>query len=169
MLALKTRLDLIGSNTYTLSVSTITSKLTITANTNEFIINPAASSNAFLQQIGFYNETSYPSSGLTLESPKVVDISGIKNVYIKVSQLSEYLRDTRNLSSNFKVDYGCAYGSIVYFANENKYMQHFTTAQNHIRRTNKFSVRLVDEIGDDIDLNGSDWSFVLRFLTKDLY
>jgi hypothetical protein len=79
------------------------------------------------------------------------------------------MRDTNNLSCNFKVDFGCPFGSIVYFANQSKYIQYYETAQNHVRRTNKFAIRLVDEIGDDVDLNGSDWTMVLRLTVKDLY
>lgn len=166
---LQTQLNALSVDTYTVTSSTTTFKLTITSSFAGFTLNPNAGDFPFSNTIGFNNSVAYPSTAGVLVSPKVVDLSGIKNVYIKIKQLTEYMRDTKNLSSNFKVDYGCAYGSIIYFANENKYLQYYTTAQNHIRRTDNFEVRLVDESNNDVDLNGSDWSFVLRFLTKDLY
>lgn len=166
---LQTALNNLGVDTYTVSSSNVSFKLTITSSHPGFQLNPNASNYPFVNIIGFNNSTAYISSGGVLVSPKVVDLSGIKNVYIKISQLTEYMRDTKNLSSNFKVDFGCSYGSIVYFANKNKYLQYYTTAQTHVGRTDQFDVRLVDEYGNNLDLNGSDWSFVLRFLTKDLY
>ncbi len=159
----------LGNDTYTVVYNPSTFKLVITSNYFGFALNPNASNYPVVVIMGFDNNQSFSSTLGVLESFKTVDLTGIKNVYIKIAELSEYMRDTRNLSSNFKVDYGCPYGNIIYFSNESKYKQYYTTAQNHIRRTDKFSVRLVDEIGDDIDLNGSDWSLVLRFLVKDLY
>lgn len=153
----------------TVTYNTQTMKVIFTSTFAGFVLNPNQVNLPLLEQLGFLNNLSYTSTLGVLTAPKVFDLSGIKNVYIKVSQLTEYMRDTKNLSSNFKVDYGCPYGSIIYFANESKYLQYYTTAQNHTRRTSKFDVRLVDEKGNNVDLNGSDWSFVLRFLTKDLY
>lgn len=166
---LQTLLNAIGNDTYTVSVSNVSMKMTITSDFAGFVLNPNASNFPVVTSMGFNNSVTYPSVAGVLVGEKVVDFAGIKNAYIKIAELSEYMRDTRNLSSNFKVDFGCAYGSIIYFGNESKYKQYYTTAQNHIRRTDKFNVRLVDELGDDIDLNGSDWSLVLRFLVKDLY
>ena len=166
---LQTALNDLGNDNYTVTYSTISMKITITSNFNGFVLNPNASNYSLLHTLGFNNSTVYTSVAGVLVADKVFDLAGIKNVYIKIKQLSEYMRDTKNLSSNFKIDFGCSYGSIVYFSNQNKYIQHFTTAQNHVRRTDSFQVRLVDELGDDVDLNGSDWSFVLKFLTKDLY
>jgi len=153
----------------TVSYSASTMKITFTSAFSGFVLNPNQVDSPLVEQLGFLNNLVYHSTAGVLVAPKVYDISGIKNVYIKIAQLTEYMRDTKNLSSNFKVDYGCPYGSIIYFANKSKYEQFYTTAQNHIRRSSKFDVRLVDEKGNNVDLNGSDWSFVLRFLTKDLY
>lgn len=166
---LQSTLNALGVDTYTVTFNSNTYKMTIVSSFSGFVINPSANSYPLLTMMGFDNETVYTSVLGSLTSIKSVDFSGIKNVYIKISELSEYLRDTRNLSSNFKVNYGCPYGSVVYFNNENAYKQYYPTAQNHIRRTDKFSVRLVDEFGEDLDLNGSDWSLVLKFLVKDLY
>lgn len=167
--ALSGVLNALGNDTYTVVFDPVRFKLVITSNYFGFSLNPNAGNYPVVTIMGFDNNRSFASTLGVLESFKVVDLSGIKNVYIKIAELSEYMRDTKNLSSNFKVDFGCSYGSIVYFTNESKYKQYYDTAQNHIRRTDKFSVRLVDEIGDDVDLNGSDWSLVLRFLVKDLY
>lgn len=166
---LQTQMNLAGPVVYTVSYNTSTMKLSFVSDGTGFYINPNQLDFPFLLQLGFNNFTAYSSVSLAIIPPKVFDISGIKNVYIKIAELSEYMRDTKNLSSNFKVNYGCSYGSIIYFNNENTYKQYYTTAQNHIRRTDKFSVKLVDENGDLVDLNGSDWSLVLRFLVKDLY
>lgn len=166
---LQNLLNALGVDTYIVVSSTTTMKITITSSFAGFTLNPNASNYPFVTMLGFNNSTVYNSVAGVLLAPKVFDLAGIKNLYIKVSQLTEYMRDTKNLSSNFKVDFGCGYGTIVYFANENKYLQYYTTAQNHVRRTDKFDVRLVDEMGNNVDLNGSDWSFVLRFLTRDLY
>lgn len=169
---LQTQMNLGGPVVYTVSYNANTMKLSFVSDGTGFYINPNQLDFPFLLKLGFNNFTGYSSIASPLPTiipPKVFDISGIKNVYIKISELSEYMRDTKNLSSNFKVNFGCPYGSIVYFNNENTYKQYYTTAQNHIRRTDKFSVRLVDESGELVDLNGSDWSLVLRFLVKDLY
>lgn len=165
--ALQTAFNIESPDTYVFSL--VDGKVTITSAFAGFVLNPDPAPYELLLNLGFNPEQVYTSTLGNLSAPYLPDISGIKNIFIKIEQLSEYMRDTKNLSSNFKVDYGCPFGSILYFGNQNKYEQYYRTAQNHMRKTQHFDVKLVDESGNIVDLNGSNWSFVLRFIVRDLY
>ena len=158
-----------SGDSYTVVKSSLTNKLTITSSFTGFIVNPDTETYPLLIMMGFDDNTTYISVVGVLDAPNVMNISGPTNLYIKIAQLTEYMRDTKNLSSNFKIDYGCEYGSNIYFSNQSKYLQYYTTSQDHLQRTEHFDIQLVDEAGNLVDLNGSNWSLVLRFVTKDLY
>lgn len=154
---------------YVVSKNPSTNKLTITSSYAFSTLNPNSNNYPLLGMMGFLPNAAYTASGGLISAPFIFDISGVKNLYIKVLQLTEYMRDTKNLSSNFKIDYGCEFGSVLYFSNKSKYLQFYTTAQNHLQQVDHFDIQLVDENNNIIDLNGSNWSFVLRFITKDTY
>lgn len=166
---IKTQLDLTGLDTYTVTYDPISGKVTFSAATFPFILNPTLdnSQGSILYKLGFVPGQAY--AGLTVTSPNVADISGIKSVFIKIKQLTQYMRNTTNSMLNFKIDLSCPFGSIIYYADENKYHQYFNIAQDNLTNQGFFDITLVDEYAVPIDLNGRDWSFVLQFITMDSY
>lgn len=166
---LETELNNLGVDTYTVTINDLTKKITITSTFAGFTIDPNNNSTKYSLNtvLGFVGSLSY--TGLSITAPNIVDISGIKNAYIKIEELTEYMRDTKNLSSNFKINLNCPFGSVIYFNNQSNYIQFYTTPQNHVYWSLNFHISIVDEDGDYIDLNGSEWSMVIKFVTKDLY
>jgi len=158
----------LGPNTFAISYSSITGKVTWSSATS-FALNPTldASQGSILYKLGFNPGVTY--SGNIIAAPNVADISGIKSAFIKIKQLSQYIRNTTNSMLNFKVDLSCGFGSIVFYADENKYHQYFNIAQDHLTNQGFFDVTLVDAYGVPLNLNGRDWSFVLQFITVDSY
>lgn len=158
-----------GVDTYTLTLNPLTSKLTITSTYPTFKINPNFFNNPLVVMLGFLNSTVYAAVGGILNSPGLIDVSGLKNLYIRIDQLTEYMRDTKNLSSTFKIDYSCNFGSIIYFGNQSKYLQYYTTAQNHLQKVEFFDVVLMNENNEEVDMNEVNWSMVIKFITEDTY
>lgn len=157
-----------GVDTYTLTYSSLTGKVTFTSTFATFILNPNLifQQGSVLYKLGFNPNTAYTAVAGTLTAPNVADISGIKEVFIKIKQLTQYMSNTTNSSLNFKVDFGGCFGSIVYFADEAKYHQYFNVSQDTIQAIGFYDVSLVDIYGVPVDINGRDWSFVLQLVTK---
>lgn len=159
------QLNASGPDTYTATYDPITGKVTITSTFATFELQPSTQQGSILYKLGFNPSTTYTAVAGTITAPNVADISGIKTVFIKIKQLTQYIRNTTNSMLNFKLDLGCQFGSIVYFADENKYHQYYNIAEDHLTNQGFFDVSLVDEYGIPVNLNGRDWSFVLQFIT----
>lgn len=154
---------------YTVVIDPITAKITITSGFAGFVLNPNATLTlgGIPYQLGFDPAVAYPSIAGVLVAPGVVDIVGIKNAYIRINQLPQYMRNTTNNFMNFKIDWDGCFGNIIYFADNNKYHQYFNVFQGAITNLRNLDITLMDEYGLDLDLNGSDWSFVLQLITQD--
>lgn len=160
-----TQLNALGPNTFAITYSDISGKTTWTTTGPAMVINPSldASQGSILYKMGFVPGVSY--TGVSITSPNVANISGVKTAYIRIKQLTQYIRNTTNSMMNFKVDLSCPFGSIIYFADEAKYHQYFIGNKDNISSLGSFDIALTDEYGAYLDLNGSDWSFVLQLIT----
>lgn len=166
---IQTSLNALGPNTFTLTYSNVSGKVTWSTTGPPMIINPTldTSQGSILYKLGFVPGTAY--TGVTITAPNVADISGIKSAYIKIKQLTQYMRNTTNSMLNFKVDLDGQFGDIIFYADENKYHQYFNIAQDNLTNQGTFDITLVDEYAIPVDLNGRDWSFVIQFITSDSY
>lgn len=166
---IQTLLNALGPNTFTLTYSNLSGKTTWATTGPPMIINPTldTSQGSILYKLGFLPGVAY--TGVNITSPNVADITGIKTAFIKIKQLTQYIRNTTNSMMNFKVDLDGQFGDIIFYADENKYHQYFNIAQDHLTNQGFYDVTLVDEYGIPIDLNGRDWSFVIQFITADSY
>ena len=160
-----TQLNALGFDTYTVTYNSISGKVTFQSTLAAFTLNPTldTSQGSILYKLGFVPGIAY--TGGTVTSPNVADISGIKSAYIKIKQLTQYMKNTTNSVLNFKVDLTCPFGSIVFFADEGRYHQYFNSNKDNLGSMGFFDVTLVDEYGTLLDLNGRDWSFVIQFIT----
>jgi hypothetical protein len=164
---IQTQLNALGFDTYTVTYNSISGKVTFQSTLAAFTINPTLSTQqgSILYKLGFVPGIAY--TGGTVTAPNVADISGIKSAFIKIKQLTQYMRNTTNSMLNFKVDLSCQFGSIVYFADEGRYHQYFNVSTVNLSNIGYLEVSLVDEYGVPLELNGRDWSFVLQFVTID--
>lgn len=153
-------------DSYTLTYSNITGKVTFGSSFAGFTLNPSLSalSGFLLYQLGFELGVSY--SGLSIESPGVIDISGIKNVYIQIDEVSKFVRNSTNQLYNFRVQIDKLFGDIVFWGDEAGFHQYFNLTGVQISNLRQLSIRLVDEYGRTINNNNRDWSMNLQILTK---
>ena len=166
---IKNVLNTVSVDTYDIILNNVTNKITITSTFNGFTIDPNADSlkTSLNTSLGFKPSTTYV--GGSIIAPNIVNISGINNVYINVKQLTKYMSTIKDKYFNFKVNMSCPYGSIVYFNCKNTYNQYYTVPQYAAKKITYLDISLVDEEENLVDLNGSDWSFILKFIKKDFY
>lgn len=163
---IKTQLDLLGASVFTLTYDSTSGKVTISSTGAAFILNPTLdlAQGSILYKLGFNPGVAYTGNPIT--APNVADISGIKAAYIKIKQLTQYMRNTTNSVLNFKIDLNCQFGNVIFFADEGRYHQYFNSNKDNMGTMGFFDVQLVDEYGTQIDLNGRDWSFVIQFINS---
>lgn len=158
---LQNQLNALGVDTY---VVTYTDRVNISSDFIGFVLNPNNSINTFLSNLGFLNQ----SYSAPVTADNLPDISGIKNLYIKIDQISSYIRNSLDIKYNFKFDVNCGFGKIVFFANENKYLQEYNVESDDLISNSYFDVKLVDEYGAVVNNNGLDWNFTLSLVTQNL-
>lgn len=166
--ALQTALNALAVDTYTVSYSAVSGKITITSTFAGFVINPtlATLQGLILDQMGFNLGIAYPSVAGTITAPNVLDISGIKNVYIVINEFTQYLRNTTNAFQNFKVPMNGQFGDIIYYTDETGYHQYFNIATASKSNIRTLTIRLIDQYGQEIQLNGREWEFTLQLITR---
>lgn len=162
---IENQLNALAVDTYTVTYNTISAKITITSTFAGFEINPtlATLQGLILDQLGFNLGVTY--TGASITAPNVLDISGIKNVYIVISEFTQYLRNTTNAFQNFKVQMNGQFGDIIYWTDESGYHQYFNIQPSNRSNIRTLNIRLVDEYGIDINLNGREWQFILQLIT----
>lgn len=162
--AVQTALNALAVDTYTVSVTN--NRYVFTSTFAGFVINPNLASNKFLYSLGFVLGSSY--TGLSITAPNLFNISGIKNVFIKIAQITSYIRNANDIKYNFKFDITCPFGDIIFFSNENKYLQEYDVVSDNLVSNSYFDIQLVDENGVVIDNQGLDWNFTLKLTTQNL-
>lgn len=163
-LEIETALNALAIDTYTVSI--VNNKFVFTSDFAGFTLNPGLLPNLLLQKIGFVLSETY--TGLTITAPNIFDISSIKNIFIKISQISSFIRNVYDIKYNFKFDVTCGFGGVVFFSEESKYSQKYNVTKDNLVSNAYFDIQLVDEYGTVIDNNGLDWNFTLGLVTQNL-
>lgn len=161
---IENNLNALAVDTYTVTI--INNKFTITSSFPGFVLNPNLLISELLKNMGFESETSY--AGASITAPNIYDLSGIKNLFIKISQISAFIRNSFNIKYNFKFDVTCEFGKIIFFSNESKYLQEYDVSADNLVNNSYFDIQLVDEYGNVVDNNGLDWNFTIKLSTQDL-
>lgn len=161
--AIQTQLNALAVDTYVVTVTD--GKFVFASTFAGFTINPGALLNVFLEHLGF-PQGDY--TGAIITAPNVYDLSGIKNAFIKIAQISSFIRNSYDVKYNFKFDLSCGFGGVIYFSNEGKYLQEYNVEKDNLIKNTFFNIQLVDEYGTVIDNNGLDWNFTLKLTTQNL-
>ena len=167
LIELAAQLNALAVDTYTVTYSEISGKITITSSFAGFSVNPTLATlrGLVLDQLGFNLGIEYVSVGGVLTPPNVVDISGIKNVYIIIDEFTQFVRNTTNAFQNFKVQMNGQFGDVIYWTDESGYHQYFNIAPANKSNIRTLNIRLVDQYGIDINLNGREWQMILQLVT----
>ena len=140
---------------FTFAYDSEISKFTITHATDEFTI---LSSSSCLKPLGF-SSADHTSSGLSLTSNQVVDISYTKNIIIASTSIQ-----TRNLNNTggstsyvlTRIPLSVDPGSIQHYEDTD-----MSIIEN--RDYNSFDLYILDDDFNEIDLNGVNYTLTLRF------
>ncbi len=165
LLEIQTLLNALGPNTFTLTYSSISGKTNWTTTGPPMIINPSldTTEGSILYKLGFEPGQLY--TGVNITAPNVSDISGAKSGFIRIKQLTQYVRNSVNTMYNFKFDLQGQFGDIIFFTDEGKYHQYFIANKDNIASLGSFDILLTNEYGELLDLNGRDWNFTLQIIT----
>lgn len=151
---LETKLDAAGANTYTVSYSAVTFKLTITSTANYTIIG-----GTILNILGFEAQL---VAGLTFSSTYAVRLHIPKSYMVQIKELAnDNVRTTAsNQYSNFIITSQVNSSDIDYHYHNTHYNVY---VNSNIPTLTQLSISIFDENGSLLDLNGSDWAFMVQF------
>ena len=149
---IKTALDTAGLDTYTVTYSSISMKITISS-TGSFSLLFNTGSSEIYKLIGFENiDTSSASSHV---GSNVIDLALVKRIQIIIPELGVIGRSTdTNVEYTFLIDVDENRGNLVHFNDQGNFNQfqfgsYKTLSQLH--------VILRDQDNNILDLNGGDW------------
>lgn len=165
---LKTQLDSVSPtvSTYTVVLNPTTLKLIITSTGPQFDFTFTGTGFYVLEQyIGF--NTGVNSSVLvggvqTLQSPNVINLARDTELFIKFTNFSNIVRGSDGRASCFIVPVTTNFGSFTIF-NENSAFESIVFQSFQQLMVKDLDIELVDRHGQNVNLNGADWSMVLAF------
>jgi hypothetical protein len=159
---LTTQLNVVLVPTYSTAFSTNTGKFTFsTGDSSEFVLVADTKNYKYL---GFAISTSNSSASGSLVSTNVINISGTEYIDI-LSNLQLASENSSNLNRDVLARVypnSAAFSSIFYNATSDSSV-HFEG--QHI---NRLHLRLVDEFGDPLSLNGLNWNFTLKTVPREV-
>lgn len=156
---IQTGMNAADANNYVLSYSSTTFKVTFTG-TAAFSLTFSGATTPY-QELGF--TAANTSSGTTIISTNAVSLAQPYNLYITIIELSvDVLTTYNNDKPTFVVPVNVNAGEIIQYSDAANFEQilHYSAAPRDIYRLN---VRL-HKRSNTVDLNGSEWSFMLDFM-----
>jgi len=159
---LETQLNLAGTDTYTVTLSN--NKYTITSSYNNFTINPndIVSPNGILFKIGFGISGIYVATIGVITSYAGINLSYPNYIFINIAQFAKHIKNITGDFHSFIVPNTCSYGKIISFNPESQFIQQFIPYQfTFPNDVQTLSISLQYSDGTLINLENSDWSFVL--------
>lgn len=144
---------------FTIVFSTATNKYTFTHATNTFSFK---STSTCAEIIGFKEQTTYNSTGLSLVSSLCVNFFTIQSVLIEITNLI-----TNNKTSNAQENNPSILVSIPITTSQNSVLSYSNVFNlyeriNTIKNFASLQVRLLDQDLDLLDLNGGNWNATIQ-------
>lgn len=156
---LKTKLDAAGTLTYTVSFDEPTKKLTISA-TGAFTLQFSQPASPY-KELGWNNVDTVSASSHT--APNSINLAGENAWFISIRDFAQAgLQGGKSANGfTYKVPVNVSYGDIVFYTRLSGMDQQITQANTGFNQPVLF-VQLVDYRGQLIDLQGRDWSFMIK-------
>lgn len=168
--------DLLNATTdvYTVTYDTYTGKITFTSTFVGFTILPGntslsdrgeifSSPPSLNYQLGFAPLTTYPSTAGVLVAPNVPTLQGLEHVYIRLKQFKQFYKNTVNTFFTFDVAMYETFTGINYYTAETGSIQKYSMSDSNTYNIGFLDVELLNVFGNRVNLNGSDWGFVIEF------
>lgn len=154
---IQTQMNAASSHSFTCTYSTATSKFTISDGTGNFSLKFATNTSASARYLLGFDESDTSATSSKI-SDNLIDISNPQMIFVNISQAGDNLRDTKNaIFADLFLPLDVSFGEMKYFkpGEEEKQTVKFVY-------TNNLEVYLRDENNDTVDLNGLEWSIVLK-------
>jgi len=153
-----------SGSTYTITYDQYHRKLTFSTNgpAFQFLFGTGNKNNPY-QELGFVYDTD-TTLGTTITAPNCLNLSGVPYVIINIVNLQNNIVNTRNISGNFKVNMSSEFGYVTYYTPQTL-LENFHYIPN--QTITYFDVRLIDDNGNPVNLNGTEWSFTLTYTQED--
>lgn len=153
--ALQTEMSNAGGDAYTVAVSSITGKSTITNSAGNDIQLLYASSE-IMNVLGYRGDS---AQGISVVSPYPIDLRGVRTVLVRSNIVQKAIRYSGDVDYNSYVGYVPiteSFGSTVYWENNNDL--DIMTEVDKI--PNVIDIQLTNRFNTLIDFNEFDWKFV---------
>lgn len=153
-----------GSSTYTASVNNISNKITITSNTNTFIMKFGTSTTNTSRKILGFNESDSSTASLSQTSDNIYNLNPIDACHIEISNF-DHIFETETKSPAYyqlTVPLDANFGDIVNYEHTHGEFHQVITIKSNSTRILKIKVFNNDDYIQS--LNGSDWYMILRKL-----
>lgn len=152
--AVKTALDTASAsyNTFTVSISSVTKKMTLSASNNFSILGASALCTAG-RLIGFTSNSAAASSAT---SNNVVNLSEPLSICARIEEASPSFVCDNGAYGSFIIPLDAGYGYFKYYKTDD-----FSQKMVFNGKKNKITVKLYDLDGAPINLNGTDFEFGL--------
>jgi hypothetical protein len=144
---------------FTITFNSQSNKYTFTHATNAFSFK---SSSTCFELLGFIEDQTYNSSGLTLTSALCINFFTIQAILIEISNLI-----TNNKTSNVSENNPSILVSIPITTSQNSVLSYYNVFNLHerintIKNFASLQIRLLDQDLDLLDLNGANWTATIQ-------
>lgn len=160
MAEIKTKMESVSPDTFTLTYDPITLLLTITSSSPNFNLLFATGANAsqsIYYELGFLNTDTGLAAAHT--GIRAVNIAGPPNLFITIGQLKNVINDVRFFSSCFQIPMSVSFGQFKYWSKNNEYNTDFNI---QLKNLTYLDVILTSDFGP-VNIQNSDWGFTLKF------
>lgn len=154
---LQTKLNAMGgSNSYTVTYSSITAKYTFTGDTNNFYFEFGTNTSNDARKLLGFNATD-GTGALTQVSNNVIQLSIHPIIYARIKQDICYKVMSKNhFYASFMIFDKSSFGESLRMVDVN----HPVIVQ--LKRTKAIDITFFDEDHNELDFNGTEWSLVLK-------
>lgn len=160
MAEIKTQMESVSPDTYTLTFNPNTLILTIASTSALFNLLWATGTNSLINcvyELGFNRADT--GAALSHLGDKAVAIAGPLNLFIQVAELKNIIKDSQSFTANFCVPLDVEYGQYKYWKENSEYNSVFELPLKNIT---SLTVQLISDFGP-VNMNGADWSCLLKF------
>jgi hypothetical protein len=156
--AIVTALGAAVSNSWACTISTTTGLITITGTTT-FFFSFSTNATIALGKILGYNTSAVMTTGTTQTGTSVVNLSGPTHIYIHIFGLKDGARSSlQTMKPTFIVPINANAGDVILYNSKTGWNQCLYFGNDQI--LNDFAVYLTFQDGEQVNLNGIDWSMI---------
>ena len=156
MAAVEQAMNTADSQTYTLTYDQATFKINFVAATDTFTLD-FSSDTTLYKQLGF--ALGSVVNGVNLQSNQGIELDTPLELFIQVEEFGKSGISTARIPFTFSVAINVAPGEIFFWDESVEYKQEVGVYGQFF---GQLTVKLVDSQGAVVDLNGRDWSFLLK-------